>query len=182
MHVHLHDARTLRITHMGHNYNTLSALPGATYDKPTKSLLVPLCHLRRVWQLRPVVIDHACVAARLDMWRRWVQQHNACGVWFAYADDGRTVVPTSDDGELSPCFVEHVASRSDVLAQFLGDQVLPAATPASVRTVEPTRGDELIWNGMQNASRKQEENEGKDKRRKARHKKQYRQAPLGIGE
>lgn len=114
---------------------------------------MPLCHLRRISQMRPVVIDHECVAARLDMWRRWVQQHNAWGIWFALDTDGRTVVPVSEDGELSPCFVEHVASRSEVLAQFLADQVMPVAAPAPARVAEPTEGDRLIWAGIKGAKK-----------------------------
>lgn len=154
MHVHLFDQRTLRIERMGNNYDTLAALPGAQYDKATKSLLVPLCHLRRISQLRPVVIDHECVAARLDMWRRWVRQFNSMGIWFCLDTDAQTVVPTGPG--VSPAFVEHVAGLSSALRQFLADQVMPVAAPAPARVAEPTEGDKLIWNGIVNAGRAEE--------------------------
>lgn len=181
MHIHLHDARTLRITNIGSAYDTLAALPGAQYDKATKSLLVPLCHLRRISQMRPVVIDHECVMARLDLWRRWVQQHNAAGVWFSLADDGETVVPTGEG--VSPAFVEHVASLSNVLERFLGDQVLvDADAPTPVRAVEPTHGVRLIWDGIVNAGkaaeRKAEVVERAKSKRRAAKRRQARQMNL----
>lgn len=159
MHITLHDANSIRLSfaYSAATVAKVKALPGATWDKERKEWTVNLSALRRVMSLFPgVTVDRAVIDARLAMWRRWVRQHNSWGIWLAYADDGRTVVPVSDDGELSPCFVEHVASRSDILAQFLGDQVQPASAPAPVRTVEPTRGDRLIWNGLQNAARAEE--------------------------
>lgn len=157
MNVHLHDDRTLALS-FAYNPATVARVKalGAQWDKERKEWHLPLSRLRRVADEFPgAQVEAECVAARLDLWRRWIAQHNAWGIWFAYADDGHTVVPVSDEGELSPCFVAHVAERSAVLSQFLGDQVFPAAPPP-VRTVEPTEGDRLLMRSIQNAARNEE--------------------------
>lgn len=155
MHVHLHDAKTLALTfaYSPATVERVKAL-GATWDKERKEWHAPLYLLRRILDTFPgAQIDHDCIEARRAQWVRWIQQHNHWGIWFALDADGKTVVPTSTDGELSPVFVEHVAAHSAIIEQFLGDQVTPSAAPAPVRPVEPTRGDELIWSGIVNAGR-----------------------------
>lgn len=160
MHVTLHDAKTLALTfaYSPATVERVKAL-GATWDKERKEWHAPLYLLRRILDtFHGAQIEQDCIEARRAQWRRWVQQHNAWGIWFALDADGKTVVPTSTDGELSPVFVEHVAAHSAIIEQFLGDQVQPVvAEPAQVRTVEPTAGDKLIWAGLQNAAKAEEE-------------------------
>lgn len=144
----------------------VKALPGAAWDGELRLWTAPLHLLRKIVDQFPdAKVDRAAVDARLAMWRRWVQQHNACGIWFAYDHDLMTVVPVGEG--VSPVFVEHVASLSAVLAQFLGDQVeRTEAKPVTLPTVEPTRGDRLIWEGIQNAAKKAERDEERKPRRK----------------
>lgn len=156
MHITLDSSTTLCITNMGPHYDALAALPGATYDRSTKSLNVSLCYLRHLLTRYSATVDDlpGCIAARLDMWRRWIQQHNHCGVWFALAVDGETVVPVGEG--VSPLFVEWVGERSAILVQFLGDQVAPTSQ-LPVTMLAPTslgcEGDRLIWNGIVNAAK-----------------------------
>lgn len=160
MHIALADPSTLRLTNMGSAYDALAALPGAHYDRETKSLLVSLCYLRRLVESYPFATATdlpGMIEARLAMWRRWMIQHNQNGIWFALADDLETVVPVGPG--VSPLFVGHVAGLSGVLVQFLSDQLLPAS-PEPVTTLaetsQPSRGDELILNGMRNAAKAEE--------------------------
>lgn len=155
MNIRLHDARTvaLEFPYSPATVARVKALPGSMWDKDAKAWYAPLCHLRRLADAFPgATIDRAAIDARLDLWRRWIRQYNACGVWFAYDVDCVTVAPTGPG--VSPVFEEWVAERSEILSQFLGDQV----EPPTRRTVpaweaEPTHGDRLIWTGIQNAAK-----------------------------
>jgi hypothetical protein len=158
MHITLADPSTLRITNMGEAYDTLTTLPGAHYDRESQSLLVSLCHLRRLvtgYPLATATDLPGMIQARLAMWRRWMIQHNHAGVWFSLADDLETVVPTGPG--VSPLFVEHVAGLSGVLVQFLGGQVdcAPVVRVTSP-IVEPSHGDRLVWAGIENARKAEE--------------------------
>ena len=134
----------------------VKSLPGTEWDKATKTWSAPLHLLRRLVSLYPEAqVERACVEARLELWRRWVQQFNDCGVWFGYAADGETVQAV---GNVSPVFQEWTAAHSTVLAQFLGEQHFPSHTapPPTPVVVESSPADELIWSGIVNARGREE--------------------------
>lgn len=157
--ISLLDARTLRLSFTFHapTVAVIKSLPGTEWDKATKTWSAPLHLLRRLVILYPEArVEQACVDARLELWRRWIRQFNDCGVWFALAHDGETVV--AEGVGVSPVFQEHVAGLSAVLRQFLGEQHFPvhcAPSPAPV-LVESSPADELIWNGIVNAREREE--------------------------
>lgn len=170
MHITLHDARTIRLEfpYSPAAVARVKALPGTTWDKDAKAWYAPLAALRRIVDAFPgATVERACIDARLALWRRWVRQHNACGVWFALDVDGVTVVPTGPG--VSPAFADWTAARSEILAQFLGDQVEPPQrhTPATWEA-EPSHGDRLLHAGIQNAAKAEDRKAGIVERAKAR--------------
>lgn len=146
----------------------VKTLPNADYDKETKTWTVSLVALGRLVQrfLRSVEIDYAVLVAREDLWRRWVEQHNYCGVRFALV--GGIVEPTGPG--VSPEFAKHVASRSAQIVPWLGCQVAarPLVTPLAASFLEPSRGDSLIMTGMRNAAQRAEDKAALVKRVRAK--------------
>ena len=180
------DQRTLRLAFRYHAGTVAFAksLVGSEYDKRSKGWLVPLCHLRTLLTQFPsaTVDDRATVVeARYELWRTWLKNHNACGVYFALAHDATTVVAYRDDGlSVGDALQAHVAKRSPQLREWLHCQrfptVRPAPRPSVWDTAEPTVGDRLIHAGTRNAARAAERREriverarrAKGKRRKAK--------------
>lgn len=154
MHITLLDAHTIRLefSYSAAAVARVKALPGATWDKESKTWSVPLARLRRIVDEFPAAtVDPACVEARLQQWRRLVIRFNRLGVWFALAHDGVTVVPTG--AGVAPAFTDWVAAHSEILARFLGDQVSPVRNAQATWEAEPSHGDRLIHAGIQNAAR-----------------------------
>lgn len=150
---------TLRITRPGAAYAFLSALPGSEYQKATQSLLVRLCNLRRILNAFPTaqVVDRdAVIAARVELWARWVEGMNGLGVWFGYLPDARTVSCTG--AHVSPCLREWVEAHSPQIEPHLHRQWFPAQMTrvAEAVNVEPSHADKLIWAGIQNAAKAEE--------------------------
>lgn len=130
----------------------IKTLRGREWDKESGTWHVPLYHLRRLLIAFPSADlgdeKERIIEARLDMWRRWVHQHNAAGVWFSLAHDCKTVVPVGDG--VSPAFAKWVLQHSDILINFLGDQVEPARRPSRVeRIAEPTEADRRMFAAIQ---------------------------------
>lgn len=134
----------------------VKALPGAEWDKEVKAWTVPLCHLGRIVAryARIVEIDYDVLAARDDLWRRWVQQHNACGVRFDLVGG---VVVAQGDG-VSPEFQKHVVARSALIAPWLGSQVVsrPVITPLQPSFLEPSQADGLLMRSIKSAAKREE--------------------------
>lgn len=183
MKVSLIDDRTLRLSFPFSlaAKSFVAALVGAEYEgKAARTWKVPLCHLRAIVEQFPraMVEDPAVVIeARYKLWRTWIRNHNACGIFFALSpDDAETVVAYRDDGEpVSDVLQAHVAKRSPQLEPWLHCQRFPTgvAKPSAPIAGEPTDGEALIWRGMQNAARREEQRAEvvervKGKRRKAR--------------
>lgn len=187
MKITLLDARMLRLTfpYSVTAKNFVASLVGAEYEgKASRTWRVPLCHLRTIIEAYPTatVEDPAgVIEARYELWRQWIRNHNACGIYFALSPtDALTVVAYRDDAEpVSDVLQAHVAKRSPQLAPWLHVQRFPTAPaiPRDVRaspwyTAEPTHGDRLIWQGIQNAAKAEERRaevveRAKGKRRKA---------------
>ena len=172
MKITLHDARTLRLAFPFSvtAKNFVASLVGAEYEgKAARTWRVPLCHLRAlVTQFPAATVEDpaAVIEARYELWRTWIRNHNALGIYFALSpDDAATVVAYRDDGEpVSDVLQAHVAKRSPQLAPWLHCQVFPSAPamPLDVRptvwdTTEPTDGERLIMSGIVNAARREEE-------------------------
>lgn len=134
----------------------VKALPGAEWDKPSKTWAVPLFHLGRIVAryARIVEIDYDVLAARDDLWRRWVEQYNACGVRFELV--GGAVVALGDG--VSPEFQKHVAARSTLIAPWLGSQVVsrPVITPLQPSFLEPSQADGLLMRSIKSAAKREE--------------------------
>jgi len=135
----------------------VKALTGAEWDKESKTWTVPLCHLGRIVgeYLRTVEVEYEVFVARDEMWRRWVEQHNACGVRFEMS--GATVQATGPG--ISPEFARYVAARSALIAPWLGCQVQarPLITPLAESFVEPSEAEVLVLAGMRNAAKREEQ-------------------------
>jgi hypothetical protein len=136
------------------------------YIKIDKSWQVSLHHLRRLLDRFPcATMDKAAlVAARLEMWRRWMVQHNAIGVWFALDVDGETVIPVGDG--VDQIFVEWVAQRSAILYQFLGEQRITKIHSFTMPIATSIDDDMLIWSGIQAALRNEKKRAAIVKRRR----------------
>lgn len=134
----------------------VKALPGSDWDKPSKTWAVPLFHLGRIVAryARVVEIDYDVLAARDDLWRRWVQQHNACGARFELVGG---VVVAQGDG-VSPEFQKLVAARSTLIAPWLGSQVAsrPVITPLQPSFIEPSQADGLLMRSIKSAAEREE--------------------------
>ena len=187
MKITLHDARTLRLAfpYSVAAKSFVASLVGAEYEgKTMRTWKVPLCHLRTIMERFPTaeVEDQATVIeARYELWRQWIRNHNACGFYFALADDAATVVAYRDDDEpVSDVLQAHVAKRSPQLREWLHVQISPSA-PAMPRVhrptvwdaAKPTDGDRLILTGIQNAAKREEQRaeaveRAKGKRRRAK--------------
>ena len=187
MKITLHDARTLRLTFPFSvtAKNFVAALVGAEYEgKALRTWKVPLCHLRTIIERFPTatVEDPATVIeARYELWRTWIRNHNALGIFFALAPDAATVIAYRDDDEpVSDVLQAHVAKRSPQLAPWLHVQRFPVA-PAMPRPARPTVWDDavpdeglgLIVRGIANAAKAEERRaevveRAKEKRRKAK--------------
>lgn len=159
MQITLATSTTMRLT-FPYNAATVAfvkALSGSEWDKESKTWTVGLCHLGRLVQrfLRSVEVDYDVFVAREELWRRWVQQHNACGVRFAMVGG---VVQATGPG-VSPEFAQHVASRSAQIAPWLGCQVQarPLITPLAESFVEPSEAEVLVLAGMRNAAKREEQ-------------------------
>lgn len=187
MKITLHDARTLRLAfpYSVAAKSFVASLVGAEYEgKAARTWKVPLCHLRTIMERFPTatVEDLATVIeARYELWRQWIRNHNACGFYFALADDAATVVAYRDDAEpVSDVLQAHVAKRSPQLREWLHVQIFPSA-PAMPRphrpsvwdAAKPTDGEAMIMRGIVNAARAEERKEQvvervKGKRRRAK--------------
>lgn len=148
------DASTIRLSfpYYAPTVAAVKKLLGAQYEESSKTWTLPLYHLRRVIDQWPGArIEEGVIDARLDLWRRWIRQYNAMGVWFAYDTDGQTVIATGQG--VGPAFQAWVAKHSGLLWRFLGEQALQEdRQPSSVQSVvESTQADALIWQGIQNA-------------------------------
>ncbi|TXH52420.1 MAG: hypothetical protein E6Q97_15855 [Desulfurellales bacterium] len=159
MRITLATATTIRL-HFPFNAATVAfvkALPGAEWDKESKTWLVGLVALARLVQrfLRSVEVEYEVFVARDEMWRRWVRQHNACGVRFEQC--GSVAVATGPG--VSPEFAKFVASRSAQIAPWLGCQVEARrlVTPLQPSFVEPSDADGLLMRSMRNAAQRAEE-------------------------
>lgn len=159
MRITLASATTIRLT-FPYNADTVAfvkALPGAEWDKEGKTWTVGLVALARLVTryLRSVELDYEVLVARDEMWQRWVEQHNRCGIRFALAG---SVVTATGPG-VSPEFAKFVASRSALIAPWLGCQVSARAlvTPLQPSFVEPSHADMLLMTGMRNAAQRAEE-------------------------
>ena len=187
MKITLHDARTLRLAFPFSvtAKNFVASLVGAEYEgKAARTWRVPLCHLRAlVTQFPAATVEDpaAVIEARYELWRTWIKNHNACGIFFALDYDAATVVAYRDDSEpVSDVLQAHVAKRSPQLAPWLHCQVFPSAPviprpnrPSAWDAAEPTQGERLIMSGIVNAARREEERmevveRMKGKRRKAK--------------
>lgn len=165
------DARTLRLAFPFSvtAKNFVASLVGAEYEgKAARTWRVPLCHLRSIMEKFPTatVEDPATVIeARYELWRQWLRNHNALGIFFALAHDAATVIAYRDDGEpVSDVLQAHVAKRSPQLREWLHCQVFPSAPamprparPTVWEDAEPTDGEALIHAGIVNAARREEE-------------------------
>lgn len=154
MHITLTDANTLTLAFppVEPALGFVKALPGAEYNGRAKVWTVGLCYLRRLLEQFPAAtVDdrEAVIAARLNLWRRWVRQMNCLGVWFALDVDLVTVVAVG--AGVGPFLAEYVARRSSLLIQFLGDQRIPAEQPTPRPAPTPTRGEELLARSIRNA-------------------------------
>lgn len=148
------DASTIRLSfpYYAPTVAAVKKMFGAQYEEKSKTWMLPLYHLRRVIDQWPGArLEEGVIDARLDLWRRWIRQHNDLGIWFAYDVDGATVIATGEG--ISPAFQEWVAKHSGLLWRFLGEQALQEDyQPSSVNsTVQSTQADTLIWQGIQNA-------------------------------
>lgn len=145
----------------------VKALPGSDWDKPSKTWAVPLFHLGRIVAryARTVEIDYDVLAARDDLWRRWVEQHNACGVCFEMV--GSVVVALG--AGVSPEFQKYVATRSALIAPWLGCQVAsrPVITPLQPSFVEPSQADGLLMRSIKSAAKREEKKAALVERAKA---------------
>lgn len=188
MRISLIDARTLRLDfpYSVTAKNFVASLVGSEYEgKALRTWRVPLCHLRAILQHFPsaTVEDQAAVVeARYELWRQWIRNHNALGIFFALSPaDAATVIAYRDDGEpVSDVLQAHVAKRSPMIAPWLHCQRFPSAStmprphrPTVWDTVEPDEGLRLIHAGIQNAARREEQRAevvewAKGKRRKAK--------------
>lgn len=134
----------------------VKALPGSNWDKDVKAWTVPLFHLGRIVAryARIVEIDYDVLVARDDLWRRWVEQYNACGVRFEMA--GGAVV--AQGAGVSPEFQKHVAARSALIAPWLGCQVAsrPVITPLQPSFLEPSQADGLLMRSIKSAAKREE--------------------------
>jgi hypothetical protein len=153
------DANTIRLSfpYYAPTVAALKTMLGAQYEEATKTWRLPLYHLRSVIEQWPGArLEEGVVDARLDMWARWMRQHNAMGVWFAYAPDGQTVIAMGQG--ISPAFQDWVKAHSGLLWRFLGDQHSISVSSAQHQQieVEPSKADELIWSGIQNARQAEE--------------------------
>lgn len=159
MRITLASATTIRLT-FPYNADTVAfvkALPGAEWDKETSTWTARLVALARLVTryLRSVELDYEVLVARDEMWQRWVEQHNRCGIRFALAG---SVVAATGPG-VSPEFAKFVASRSALIAPWLGCQVSarPLGTPLQPSFAEPSHADMLLMTGMRNAAQRAEE-------------------------
>lgn len=171
MKITLHDARTLRLAfpYSVAAKSFVASLVGAEYEgKTMRTWKVPLCHLRTIMERFPTaeVEDLATVIeARYELWRQWIRNHNALGIFFALDYDGTTVIAYRDDGEpVSDVLQAHVAKRSPQLREWLHVQIFPSAPtmpkpnlPSAWDDAEPTEGERLIHAGIQNAARREEQ-------------------------
>lgn len=195
MKITLLDARTLRLS-FRYNAATVAfakGLVGSEYDKRSKDWDVPLCHLRAIIEAYPraTVEDQTTVIeARYELWRTWLKQHNACGIYFALSPvDAATVIAYRDDGEpVSDVLQAHVAKRSPQLAPWLHVQRFPAAPsmprahrPSVWDTAVPTDGDRLIHAGIVNAARREEQRAEVVERAKGKRRRKVEQMSL-IGD
>lgn len=146
----------------------VKTLPRADWDKESKTWTVSLVALSRLAQrfLRTVEIDYEVLVAREDLWRRWVEQHNHCGIRFALV--GGVVEPTGPG--VSPEFAKHVDSRSAHIAPWLAHQVeaRPLITPLAQSFIEPSDGEALLLRSMRNAAQRAEDKAALVKRMKAK--------------
>lgn len=155
----LASATTIRL-HCPYNAATVAfvkSLPGAEWNKESKTWTVGLVALARLVQrfLRIVELDYDVLVARDEMWRRWVEQHNACGIRFEQC--GSAVTATGPG--VSPEFARYVAARSALIAPWLGCQVAarPVVTPLTESFVEPSEAEGLLMRGMRNAAQRAED-------------------------
>jgi hypothetical protein len=154
--ISLLDDRTLSLEFVPveQTLSYVKTLPGAEFDRHSKTWTVSLCCLRRLLLRFPdaTFVDFvAMVDARHAMWRRWVQQMNGLGVWFALDVDGETVVPVGHG--VSPLVVEYVAKRSTLLVEFLGDQRMTERLAAQLPVTVPTKADAQLWSSIQGGYR-----------------------------
>lgn len=170
MRITLIDQRTMRLAfnYIPATVAFVKALPGAEWDKPSKTWAVPLCHLGRIVQryLRTVEIDYDVFVAREALWRRWVEQHNRCGVRFAL--DGSAVTATGPG--VSPEFARYVTAHSAQIAPWLAYQVeaRPLITPLAPSFIEPTAGEAMLMRSMRNAAQRAEDKAALVKRVRAK--------------
>lgn len=167
MKITLLDARTLRLAFPYNEAvkNFVASLVGSEYEgKALRTWKVPLCHLRAIVEAYPTATlddQAAVIEARYALWRQWIKNHNALGIFFAFADDATTVVAFRDDNEpVSDVLQAHVAKRSPQLAPWLHVQHFPTAPamprphrPSAWDSVEPDKGLGLIVSGIQNAAK-----------------------------
>lgn len=159
MRITLASATTIRLT-FPYNAETVAfvkTIPGAEWDKESKTWTVGLVALARLVTryLRIVELDYDVLVARDEMWQRWVEQHNRCGIRFALAG---SVVTATGPG-ISPEFARYVAARSALIAPWLGCQVQarPLITPLAESFVEPSEAEVLVLAGMRNAAKREEQ-------------------------
>ena len=187
MKITLLDDRTLRLAFPFSvaAKNFVASLVGAEYEgKAARTWRVPLCHLRTLIERFPTAtVEDAetVIEARYELWRTWIRNHNACGIFFALDYDAATVVAYRDAPEgghpepVSDVLQAHVAKRSPQLREWLHVQRFPtcAPKPRAPVAVEASDGEALIWHGIQNAARAAERKaevveRAKGKRRKTR--------------
>lgn len=181
MRITLLDQRTMRLA-FDYNPATVAfvkALPGAEWDKPSKTWAAPLCHLGRIVAhfLRTVEVDYDVLVAREALWRRWVEQHNRCGVRFHLA--GSAVTATGPG--VSPEFARYVTTHSAQIAPWVDCQVeaRPLITPLAPSFLEPSEGEALLMRSMHNAAQRAEDKAALVKRVRA---KRFQKQPALIEE
>lgn len=172
MYIRLADASTLELAFppVESTLTFVKTLPGAEFDRHAKTWTVSLCSLRRLLLRFPdATFDDfvGIVDARTAMWRRWVQQMNGLGVWFALDVDCETVVPVGNG--VSPLVVEYVGRRSSLLIQFLGDQRLTDQQAAQLPVTVPTKADAQLWSAIQGGLKAANKKAAITKRAKARY-------------